>query len=83
MEIRVLFFAQGRELAGISETTIHMGPLSDSSQLEASILSTYPKLADIWSTCILARNQEYLVKGEKVALEDGDEVAVVPPISGG
>jgi len=32
---------------------------------------------------LLSLNQEYLGQGEEVVLKAGDEVAVIPPISGG
>ena len=42
----------------------------------------FPDLAPVVDTITLAVNQEY-VEGDLDALGDGDEVALIPPISGG
>lgn len=33
--------------------------------------------------CLLAVNLEYIERGKSVVLKEGDEIAVIPPISGG
>lgn len=83
MKVKVLFFASSRELAGVTEAEFHLEAGQDSVALEKALLVTHPDLQQIWPTCVLARNQEYLAKGESVMLNEGDELAVIPPISGG
>ncbi|GMH42240.1 hypothetical protein BSKO_10159 [Bryopsis sp. KO-2023] len=83
MNVRVLFFARGREVSGTSETDIELLEGADSVALERHLLEKYPGLSEIWNTCVFARNQEYIKKGDAVPLKDGDEIAVIPPISGG
>lgn len=83
MKVKVLFFARSRELVGVTETEFELETGQDSVGLEELLLKWYPNLREIWSTCVLARNQEYLAKGESVVLNEGDEIAVIPPISGG
>lgn len=43
----------------------------------------YPQLEQLGGSFVLSLNQEYLAQGEEAALSAGDEVAIIPPISGG
>ena len=43
----------------------------------------YPQLEELQGTFVLSLNQEYLAPGEEQQLAAGDEVAIIPPISGG
>ena len=83
--ITVLFFARGRELAGVSEVMIDLKRAPDTAQLIQYLLLEYPRLSEIMATAVLSLNQEYLDPdpGNVVPLKNGDEVAVIPPVSGG
>jgi molybdopterin synthase catalytic subunit/molybdopterin converting factor small subunit len=41
----------------------------------------YPRIASLASSIVMARNQEFSQTGTR--LEDGDEIAFLPPVSGG
>jgi molybdopterin converting factor small subunit len=43
----------------------------------------FPALAGLRGDFVLSLNQEYLAPGEAAPLRAGDEVALIPPISGG
>lgn len=81
--VTVLFFARGRELAGVSQRTVDLKDAADTVQLIKFMLAEYPKLSEIVASTVLSLNQEYLDPTETVPLKDGDEVAVIPPVSGG
>lgn len=81
--ISVLFFARGRELAGLSETHIDLREAPDTAQLIKYLLLKFPRLAEIMATTVLSLNQEYLDPSQVVPLKAGDEVGVIPPVSGG
>ena len=51
------------------------------SDLKNVLIRTYPDLGGIESKLAVALNEEYVV-GE-ATLKNGDEVALIPPVSGG
>ncbi len=81
MRIHVLFFGMLRDLTGCSEESLE---LPDGARLETVFehyASRFPALREMASSIALARNQEFA--GPEVVLADGDEVALMPPVSGG
>ena len=81
MRIQVLFFGMLRDLTGCSEESLD---LPDGARLETVFdhyASKFPALREMASSIVLARNQEF--GGPEVVLADGDEVALMPPVSGG
>lgn len=86
IRIKVLFFAAARELAGTGDTSIVLPPPPASqttAELRSCIATEFPNTAQVVGDITLAVNQEYLPHGEEIELHDGDEVALIPPISGG
>ena len=81
--VTVLFFARGRELAGVSHIAVKLQDAPDTKQLLTYVLNKYPRLSEIVASTVLSLNHEYLDQEQSVALKEGDEVAVIPPVSGG
>jgi len=84
--IKVLYFAKAREVAGVAEETVQLqegNACAHSEALVQGIVQRHPGLSSVLQTCVLAINQEYVQLKERVALKQGDEVAVIPPLSGG
>lgn len=83
MSLHVMFFAHARECAGVAETTVECGPAAGCTvaDLRMELLKRYPGLAPIVGSLVFAVNSAYA--GEGYALAEGDEVAVIPPVSGG
>ncbi|ETM01062.1 molybdopterin converting factor, subunit 1 [Phytophthora nicotianae] len=84
MEIKVLYFASAREEIGAREEKLSL-PETDGvvtlASLRCLLMDKYPQAAATIESITLARNLEY--SEDDVALQDGDEVALIPPISGG
>ena len=81
MKATVRLFAILREKAGTSETTVDLPEYSTVADLLAAIESRYPGLSASVSHTMIAVNTEYVE--ETHPLRDGDEVALIPPVSGG
>jgi len=81
MQIRVLFFGALKDLLGRAGETLE---LPEGARLQA-VLSHYacqaPRFEEMLPSLALSVNQEYA--GADWALRAGDEVALLPPVSGG
>ena len=51
--------------------------------LRAKLGEAFPALAPVLAAAALALNMEYVPAGEAMGFKEGDELAVIPPISGG
>jgi sulfur-carrier protein len=81
MKIKVLLFASFREAAGISQSTVEIAPGAAISDVWEVLVDEHPRLAPHSGTAAYAINGTYAKPGETVS--DGDEVAFLPPVSGG
>uniref|UniRef100_A0A3P8VIS6 MOCS2A n=1 Tax=Cynoglossus semilaevis TaxID=244447 RepID=A0A3P8VIS6_CYNSE len=82
----VLYFAKSAELTGLKEEEVAAVPTPISSRdLWNLLLQRHPRLQTLQDRVVLAVRQQYVAIGDQVAvtLGDRDEVAVVPPLSGG
>ena len=78
--MKVLFFAQLREATGVAAAEIDASDV-DASSLWSILLDRWPALAAHRANTRLARNCGYAAPDE--VFRDGDEVALLPPVSGG
>ncbi|MBM3762737.1 MAG: molybdenum cofactor biosynthesis protein MoaD [Acidobacteria bacterium] len=81
MQIRVLFFGLLKDIAEPSEDTVDLPDGATIESLFAHYVSRFPKLEGLADSIALARNQQFAQPGELLA--DGDEIAFLPPVSGG
>jgi len=81
VRVRVLFFGAARELAA-DEAVLTLAPGVTARSAFARVLEEYPDLVRFRSSLLVAVNQEY-ARDLDVELEDGDELALFPPVSGG
>ena len=80
MLVTVVFLASYREIAGTASTRIALTAGATVAELLAQVRAQFPGLPDA-DRIVAAVNNEYR-EGDYV-LDDGDEVALIPPVSGG
>lgn len=76
MEVRV--FGIVKEIAG--GNSVVMDPVSTVAELKSFLSAQYPRLQQL-SSFMIAVNGTYA--SDNTAIHEGDEVAVIPPVSGG
>ena len=81
MQTRVLFFGKLKELAGSAEQSVEIGSGATIADLFERFASQAPALAPFRSSVVASRNQEFAPWS--TVLEPGDEIAFLPPVSGG
>ena len=81
MRVRVLFFGVLKELAGKSADEIELLEGSRVSDVLQHYLTQAPEIGNLFSSIALAVNQQYA--GPDTILKASDEVALLPPVSGG
>lgn len=81
MRVRVRLFAGLRELIGQQEITVDLPEGASVGDLREKLRRDIPRLASFLPSLVCAVNEEYRLP--EYPLHDGDEVALIPPISGG
>ena len=80
MNVRVRLFASAREAAGVGHLSLELPNGHAVRDAIAAITTLHPQVGDI-RQMVIAKNREYV--GLEEPLADGDELALIPPVSGG
>ena len=81
MKVRVLFFASLREKAKNAEVVREITDGETVGDLWNALCREFTALEPMGASVSFAVNREYADRD--LALGDGDEVALIPPVSGG
>jgi MoaE-MoaD fusion protein len=81
MRVRVLFFGQLKEIVGAAEEDAELSEGARVEDLFERYARRFPNLAEFRSSIAASVNQEYAEW--RAPLVDGNEVAFLPPVSGG
>ena len=79
--VRVLFFGAARDVVGHEEVDLALTFPASTDSARSQILSIYPELQRFGNSLLFAVNQEYAQPD--LEIQEGDELALFPPVSGG
>jgi molybdopterin converting factor subunit 1 len=81
IRVEVKLFARARDLAGPGPLAVELPDGATVASLRSALASRWPALGAFLPRCAVAVNGEFTQEGQ--ALADGDEAAILPPVSGG
>lgn len=84
VRVNILFFAKAKELVNQTSSIVSLSKVTSFLLIVEEILREFPSLAKLKDTFILSLNQDYITKdNSNIILKIDDEIAIIPPISGG
>jgi molybdopterin synthase sulfur carrier subunit len=81
MRVTIRLFARLRDIAGAGDLERQASEGATVADVWRALVAEYPPLAQYESSMSAAVNADYARMATKVA--DGDEIAFLPPVSGG
>ena len=81
MRVTVRLFARLREIAGVETLVRELPPGATAGGLWEALAGEFPELAAYRDAVSTAVNEEYARMDTAIA--EGDEIAFLPPVSGG
>jgi molybdopterin converting factor subunit 1 len=81
MKINILYFATFRDLAGVREERLLLPNGATIKTLQTYLVKLHPSIEEGLRTAVFAINREFAFPEDPI--DDGDEIAIFPPVSGG
>jgi molybdopterin synthase catalytic subunit len=81
VRVKVLFFGQLKDVTGRSEETLEVAGEASLESVFTRYSAQFPELGRMRGSIVMARNQQFSQPATPLA--DGDEIAFLPPVSGG
>lgn len=80
MNITIRTFGIAKEICGSSTFSLEIPENANAEQVKQLILEQFPRFGQL-ASFVLAVNEEYAESDTPIA--SGDEIALIPPVSGG
>lgn len=80
MKINVLAFGIAKDIFGKSSVSLELANDANVYNLKYSLEHQYPRLKQL-ASYMVAVNNEYALPGDTI--HESDEIAIIPPVSGG
>ncbi|MFN8593427.1 MAG: molybdopterin converting factor subunit 1 [Thermomicrobiales bacterium] len=81
MKVEIRYFAMFREIVGSATERREISPGTTTGALFDALIAQFPRLERLEPVTMVMVNQNYVERDH--LLRDGDEVAFIPPVSGG
>lgn len=81
MKIRAQFFAQLRDVTGLSETTVELYDGATVADLLTELYQQTPGLREWDKTILFGSGVEFIDRNH--VLQSDEEIAIMPPVQGG
>ncbi len=81
MRVKVRLFASLREVVGRAEVPLELPASATAEEAWRRLAGNFPALAPRRASLAVSVNRVYA--GFETALQDGDELVFIPPVSGG
>src|SRR5438045_2843898 len=81
MRVKVLFFGMLKDIVGHAEEQLDLPANAHLGGVFAHYADRFPRLREMAGSIVLARNHEFA--DSAAAVNEGDEIALLPPVSGG
>src|SRR3954454_21074649 len=81
MRVRLLYLGMLKEVAGTSAEAVELPEACTAGDLWSQVANRFPKMKGYERSIAISVNQEFAARS--TVLQDGDEVGLLPPVSGG
>ncbi|MBL8173146.1 MAG: molybdenum cofactor biosynthesis protein MoaE [Bryobacterales bacterium] len=81
MRVQVLFFGVLKDVTGLSREDLEVSPGSRLESVFDHYAALHPRLRELSPSIVVALNRQFAAR--QAAVSDGDEIAFLPPVSGG